>query len=754
MALLSYQSQDIFAPANDNGSARSPSLQQMQVWGTEVEAIVSAAATAAAIFDIRGNLDASLAYAANTMAWVVADPVSSYNGIYRKSGASGSGFWTRIADLPYGLIVASNVGAGTSFNLVATSALPISESALVVVNVTTTNTSTPVTISFNDDDPLTVVSVSGANLAVGGLKSGMRLLGVKAGSNFLLLSDQAIASLVYEARDAAEASRVAAEAAEVAAETAKDIAEGYASDAVSQGNVPILSTLLGLSGIEVPTGINFLRMNGYTAAGDSPPIHLKKLGSAPATPKSNQWQSDDGAWWQFTDRQINAEAFGVKADGETDSTAAMANALEIAKDEGKALILPAGNIRASIVLENHPHIHIIGNNRRASTLKPVGSNPDVIRLLGGGVGDFYMESVGVNTVGTSVRPIFFDGLGIGQGNAATIKRCFIRGDLSGPLIYSTAQLINVLECNLQLDNANTIAVLLENFNQNCDLSGNLVGGVGKGFQILQSGGLSRVEGLSISRNKFINTGSYNLDIGNCYVAQIWGNILDQATDYAVRVSDGATFVDISGNWAGLRTSGVGTSILIDNNCGGGIRVRGNFIRGGTTGLAVAAIPTSRVAIVGIQDNVFFDHTNQALILDSVVGCMVTGNYDLNPAPAFGSWVTSGTFGAGEYTFDGNRWAGVTPALIHAGSDYSFGNDRGVVGRYSQTTSPPESAGTATGVNHGINPGLAAALGVKMQVTPRAYVGGCWHTVPDGTGAAIGWEVSGTPTFDVVSWVGR
>lgn len=57
-------------------------------------------------------------------------------------------------------------------------------------------------------------------------------------------------------------------AAQAAAEVARDIAVNAASDAVSQGNVPIYSTLTSISALEIPIGINAIRVNGRIVVGD------------------------------------------------------------------------------------------------------------------------------------------------------------------------------------------------------------------------------------------------------------------------------------------------------------------------------------------------------------------------------------------------------------------------------------------------------------------------------------------------------
>lgn len=68
--------------------------------------------------------------------------------------------------------------------------------------------------------------------------------------------------------DIAQMAADEAAADRVLAEEAKDIAAGYASDAVSQGNVPIYGTATGLPALTIPDGINAIRTNGYRAAGD------------------------------------------------------------------------------------------------------------------------------------------------------------------------------------------------------------------------------------------------------------------------------------------------------------------------------------------------------------------------------------------------------------------------------------------------------------------------------------------------------
>ncbi|MBB6299896.1 right-handed parallel beta-helix repeat-containing protein [Rhizobium leucaenae] len=193
-----------------------PPKSDIRDWGTWLEGIVNAfTSNGGLVYASRALLYADLAHVANTSAWVIGDSTVAYNGVYTKVGASGSGSWLRISDLPYSFIVASNSGAGTGNAIIATTSIPVSASALVVLNITATNASSPVTVAFNGGVALTLKTNSGNDISVGGLVSGLILFGFIQGSNFRCINDQ-VASAV----------QAAAEAAAAAAEAARDAALG------------------------------------------------------------------------------------------------------------------------------------------------------------------------------------------------------------------------------------------------------------------------------------------------------------------------------------------------------------------------------------------------------------------------------------------------------------------------------------------------------------------------------------------------
>ncbi|WEX76878.1 hypothetical protein PYH37_005229 [Sinorhizobium numidicum] len=188
-----------------------PDKAQIRAWGTWLEGIINAfTANGGLIFSSKASLDASLAYAANTMAWVIGDATVANNGVYGKVGASGVGSWTRRSDLPFSFIIASDVGAGTANAIQATTSIPVSASSLIWMNIFEANTATPVTVSFNGGSALTIKTNSGNDVAAGGLSAGMIVMGIVSGSTFRLVSDQASAAIVAAAEAAADRAEAAA----------------------------------------------------------------------------------------------------------------------------------------------------------------------------------------------------------------------------------------------------------------------------------------------------------------------------------------------------------------------------------------------------------------------------------------------------------------------------------------------------------------------------------------------------------------
>jgi hypothetical protein len=123
---------------------------------------------------------------------------------------------------------------------------------------------------------------------------------------------QEAADIAEDARDVAIDARDDAIDARDDAVAAKNIAEGYASDAVSQGNVPIYGTAIGLSSLTIPAGINFIRTNGYAAA-DGRGAALYRLMAAPEATVPGELTSNSGSkrWALAAGQDIHLEMFGA-----------------------------------------------------------------------------------------------------------------------------------------------------------------------------------------------------------------------------------------------------------------------------------------------------------------------------------------------------------------------------------------------------------------------------------------------------------
>jgi len=164
-------------------------------------------------------LNATTTPAAGLLAWVMGDATVANNGVYENTGTSGAPVWMRRGPLPFGHIYAVNVGAGTADAIEVTTWLPIPTedgAALITVPIVAVNTSSTVTIEFNGGSPVTVKTNSGNNPAIGGLPIGT-ITGLKIGSEFRMLSDQASAVIVAAAEAEADRAVVAAAEAEAAA---------------------------------------------------------------------------------------------------------------------------------------------------------------------------------------------------------------------------------------------------------------------------------------------------------------------------------------------------------------------------------------------------------------------------------------------------------------------------------------------------------------------------------------------------------
>ncbi len=162
------------------------------------------------------------------------------------------------------IIRLNNANTGTANNIIVTASVAIPAAAyqvLYILNVTQENTG-PVTVSGAVNRAL--VTNTSAAIPSGYLTPGMAVLCIDTGSELRMLSYGDMEVLIRAAQVEVDKANLA----RAAAEAARDIAAGYASDAVSQGNVPIYGTIAGMVALEIPSGINTIRVNGASSPHD------------------------------------------------------------------------------------------------------------------------------------------------------------------------------------------------------------------------------------------------------------------------------------------------------------------------------------------------------------------------------------------------------------------------------------------------------------------------------------------------------
>lgn len=244
-----------------------PAKNAIRDWGARVEAGLSASGSGVGWKDTKAILDADLAHDADTIYWVGADTTPANNGIYVKSGASGSGSWVRKADLPMQLINMTVTG-GTANAITATAPVSfptVPFAALFTLQPTATNTGA-VTVTVNGGSAVAVTDYNGDPLTADYFAADKRIMLLWNGTDFQAATDL---SAEYWAGLAA-ASAAALSGANLVV---------YADEATADAaTIPAVTT--------------------YIVTADTAPYlrFWKNVASDPGI--GDRFQSADGQWWE------------------------------------------------------------------------------------------------------------------------------------------------------------------------------------------------------------------------------------------------------------------------------------------------------------------------------------------------------------------------------------------------------------------------------------------------------------------------
>jgi hypothetical protein len=287
-----------------------PHKREIREWGTWLESLLGGGGPGLG-YATRALLNADLAHAENTLAIVYADPVAANNGTYKKTGASGSGAWSRVADLPGDVLVLTVTG-GTGNAIIATAPeTPTVPGGKLYLMTPTANNTAAATIAVNGAAAVAIKNAFNAPLASGSLVTGSQVLMAWQTDHYQLLisavvDGTAILADTITARDAAAASAAAA-----AANAAALGNQAYTFDSYAQAQAA-----------NVAVGIKSLRLMGYYAAGDAPTAQYFRVAAQPSTLNrvrstdrfmpDGSTNSTNGGWWQMVlDELTDVRKYGV-----------------------------------------------------------------------------------------------------------------------------------------------------------------------------------------------------------------------------------------------------------------------------------------------------------------------------------------------------------------------------------------------------------------------------------------------------------
>ncbi|MBW7967589.1 oxidoreductase [Bradyrhizobium sp. BR 10261] len=211
-------------------------------WGTFLETMLNGSNGGLAYATLTA-LTADLAHAANVTAIVYNDTTPAYNGLYIKSGASGSGSWTRIGDLPTSVVPLTVTGGSANAIVASAPETPTAPGKkLFILTPGATNTAATF-ISVNGAASVEIKNAFGVSLVANSLLINSPVLMIWSVDHYqLVVSASVDASAILSAAQTSETNAAASAAASAA--TAASLATALAGFTIQprpQGRLTLTS---------------------------------------------------------------------------------------------------------------------------------------------------------------------------------------------------------------------------------------------------------------------------------------------------------------------------------------------------------------------------------------------------------------------------------------------------------------------------------------------------------------------------------
>ncbi|MGY3366195.1 hypothetical protein ACVWZL_003320 [Bradyrhizobium sp. GM2.4] len=285
------------------------------------------------VFTAKTQADANLAFAAFQLGMVVGDANPAKNGIYQKSGASGTGAWTRVADLPNEMIQFTVTG-GTTDAITASFApqVPTTPGGKLYLIVPTAN-NTGVALSING---VTVKNSLGSTPAANTFVNGVPVSMLWDGSQYRILTSLSVdtAGVVADAIAARDAASGYATAAAGSATAAASSASALANQ------VHQYDTRAQAIAATIPVGVQAIKISRL--APGKPLSYATYIPGTSSGPMA--FQEAGGHWWELDVSGGNLNAAWFELTTDAGDAGLMLNRFATAAMNSSCLsVIPPGN---------------------------------------------------------------------------------------------------------------------------------------------------------------------------------------------------------------------------------------------------------------------------------------------------------------------------------------------------------------------------------------------------------------------------